>query len=857
MQSLRRDVLFALRSLARSPMFTAVAVLSLALGIGANTAIFSLIDQVLLRSLPVQDPASLVMVITLGPHMGSNSGRNTLSYPMYKDYREKNKVFSGMLCSRTGSVSVSYDGPGEITEAETVSGNYFQVLGLAPAAGRLFNMGDETAPGANPVVVLNHAYWQSRFHGDQGIVGKTIRINSYPMTVVGVAGPGYDGLVLGFRTKLFVPVTMKKQLTPAWDDLENRRSRWLQVYARLKPGVSSRQAEAFIRTLHRQIINEEVKDAWFSRVHEFARKSFLTSYAAVIPGGQGFSTMRRVLEVPLKVLMALVGIVLLIACANVSNLMVARAAGRQKELAVRLALGAGRWRIVRQLFVESLILAFTGGALGLAVSYWSMRGMLLLAPTEQVRMSLSAAPDLRALAFALGVSLLAAVLFGLLPALHISSTALASTMKEQAGSIAGGHGFRTRQVLVAAQVMLSLVLVAGSALFVRSLQNLRKVDPGFRLTNLLQLTIDPMLTGYSKERAREFYRQVQQRLESLPGVEGAALARVGVLAGDSWDSTITVEGYDAKENENMNPHFNAVSPRYFKTLGITMKAGREFDDRDHLQSPKAVVVNETFAKRYFPGRSPLGYKIAYGRGPQVKPNMEIVGVVADSRYSNMRDEPTRQVFVCHPQFELTTGMLVYVRTSQASERMFNTVRNEVRGMDPGIPIYNLLTMEDQLDRSLSVERLVAFLSTAYGALAAALAVLGLYGVTAYGVARPVARDRDSHGARRGSRLGGAHGAARGAAAGRHRHPGGAARGVVVDETGARAALRHRAARPAYFGSRRAGVAGGRHRRGRRPRHQSEPPRPRRRTAVRVDVSEAPLLARSPVRRNPRCRSCRS
>ena len=445
------------------------------------------------------------MVITRGPHLGNNSGMNTLSYPMYKDYREKNKVFSGMLCSRTGSVNVSYDGPGEITEAETVSGNYFQVLGLNPAAGRLFTMADETAPGANPVVVLNHAYWQSRYRGDPGIVGKTIRVNSFPMTVVGVAGPGYNGLVLGFRSKLFVPVTMKKQLSPAWDELENRRSRWLQVYGRLKPGVSAQQAEAMIRTLHRQIINEEVKDAWFNRVHEFARQSFLTSYAAVIPGGQGFSNMRRHLEVPLKLLMALAGIVLLIACANVSNLMVARAAGRQKELAVRLALGAGRWRIVRQLFVESLILASAGGALGLAVSYWSIRLLLPLAPTEQVRSALSADPDPRALAFAMGVSLLAAVLFGLLPALQISKTALASAMKEQAGSIAGGHGFRTRQVLVAAQVMLSLVLVAGSGLFVRSLQNLRKVDPGFRLTNLIRFTIDPLLAGYSKERTREFY----------------------------------------------------------------------------------------------------------------------------------------------------------------------------------------------------------------------------------------------------------------------------------------------------------------------------------------------------------------
>ncbi len=735
MRSALRDVRFAIRSLGRSPVFTAVAVLSLALGAGANTAIFTLIDQVLLRSLPVRDPERLVMVFTKGPHMGSNAGVNVLSYPMYKDYGEKNTVFTGMLCSRVATVNVSYDGPGELADSEAVSGNYFDVLGLAPAAGRLFNMGDETAPGANPVVVLNHGYWRSRFRGDPGIVGRTIRVNSFPMTVVGVAGPGYNGLSLGNRTSLFIPVTMKKQITPVWDDLEDRRSRWLQVFGRLKPGVSMQQAEAMIRTLHKQIIQEEAKDVWFNRVTEFARRQFLTSYAAVMPGEQGFSMTREALEVPLKVLMALAGIVLLIACANVSNLMVARAAGRRKELAVRLALGAGRWRIVRQLFVESLLLAAAGGALGLVVAHWSTRAMLLLAPTDEARMALSTSLDLRALAFAGGVSLLAAVLFGLLPALQISRTAVAAAMKEHAGAIAGGHGFRTRQALVAAQVALCLILVAGSALFVRSLRNLRMVDPGIRLTNLVRFTVDPLLAAYDKDRTREFYSRLQQRLEALPGVEGAALARVGVLGGDRWSSTITIEGYNAGDNEDMNPHFNSVSPRYFKTLGMPLKAGRDFDGRDHNKAPRAVVVNETFARRYFPGRSPLGYKIAYGRGPNVKPDMEIVGVVGDARYHNMRDEPERQVFVCHAQDVFASGMVVYVRTSLPSEQMFNTLRREVAAMDPGLPMYEFRTMEDQLDQSLSVERLVAFLSTAYGALAGALALLGLYGVTAYGVAR--------------------------------------------------------------------------------------------------------------------------
>ncbi len=735
MHSLSRDFLFGLRALGRSPLFTLVAVLSLALGIGANTAIFTLTDQVLLRSLPVEAPERLVMISTAGSHVGSNRGMNVISYPMYKDYREKNEVFSGVLCSRTTSVAMSAGGPAEITTAEMVSGNYFQVLGIRSAAGRVFTPADETNPGANPVVVLAYEYWQSRFRGDPGVVGQTIRINSFPMTVVGVAAPGYHGLMLGDRPKLFVPVTMKRYMTPSWDDLENRRSRWVRVFARLKPGVDIRQAEAAIRPLYKQIINEEAKDPWFNRVIPFHREEFLRSYAVVTPGGQGFSFMRRMMEMPLKVLMGLVGIVLLIACANVSNLMVARAAGRRKEIAVRLAVGAGRWRIVRQLLVESTLVALAGGALGLLVSYWSMRGILLLAPGDEARAAFSAVPDGRALLFTLGVALAAAVLFGLFPALQASRADLAATMKDQGSAIAGGHGSRTRKVLVAAQVTLSLILLVGGALFVQSLRNLRLVDPGFRATNLIRMTVDPQLSGYDDERTRAFYQQVRQRLGALPGVTSAALARVGVVSNNDWDSTITVEGYQAGDGENMNPNFNSVSPGYLKTMGMVLKAGREFDDRDRIEAPRAVMVNETFANRYFPGRSPLGRRLGFGHGPGVELNLTIVGVMADAHYRDLREEIPRQVFVCSEQDKRQTGMHVYVRTSLDSERMFETIRREMAGLDPNVPIRDMVTMEDQLDRSLTLERMVAFLSSAYALLAGLLAVIGLYGVTAYGVAR--------------------------------------------------------------------------------------------------------------------------
>lgn len=735
MPSIIGDARYGLRSLSKSPVFTAVAVLSLALGIGANTAIFSLIDQVLLRLLPVKDPESLVMIATRGAHWGNNRGANMLSYPMYKDYRDKNEVFTGVLCRSGVTVNMSYDGPAERVEGELVSGNYFQVLGMDAALGRTFSKDDEANPGANAVVVLNHDYWRTRFGGDPGVLGKTIRVNNHPMTVVGVAAPGFEGLTLGFRPRLHIPVTMKREVTPSWYHLENRRSRWVHVFARLKPGVKIQQAEASIRTLHKQIIHQEVQEAPFSRATEYVRQQFLRSYAVVLPGGQGYSNMRRTMEVPLQVLLALVGIVLLIACANVSNLLVARAAGRRKEIAVRLALGAGRFRVVRQLLVESLLLALAGGALGLGIAYWTNRALLLLAPTEQARMAISVAPDLRTLAFSLLVSFVAALLFGLLPALQVTGTDLASAMKEQAGSVAGGHGTRLRKSLVVVQVTLSLLLLIGSGLFIQSLHKLRMVNPGFRPTNLVRLKLDPTLSGYSQERTKEFYQQLHQRLLGLPGVESAGLALVPILEGNEWDSTVTVEGYRARDGESLNPHFNSVSPSYLRTLGIALRAGRDFDERERQGAPRTVIVNETFAKRYFQDRSPLGYHIAFGAGPQVKPDMEIIGVVADTKYENLRDEVPRQVFVAYPQMEFASEMTVYVRTALPSEKMFAAIRAEVRALDPSIPLFDMNTMENQLDRSLALERLVTFFSSAFGLLATLLAVMGLYGVTAYSVAR--------------------------------------------------------------------------------------------------------------------------
>ncbi len=735
MPSLLRDVRTGLRSLAKAPVLTGVAVLSLALGIGANTAIFTLFDQVLLRLLPVKDPRSLVMVATRGSHTGSNRGPNALSYPMYKDYREKNQVFEGVLCRYGATVNAGFGGKTERAEAELASGNYFEVLGVGPALGRVLQPEDERAPGGEPVVVLGHDYWRNRFVSDPEVLGKALLVNGHPMTIVGVAAAGFSGVSLGFQPDLYIPVTMKKQATPSWDDLEDRRSRWVQVFARLSPGVSREAAEASLGALYKQIIAAEVEESYFNDVTPYWKDQFLKSHAVVLPGGQGYSRMREELATPLRMLMILVGLVLLITCANVSNLLVAKATSRRKEVALRLALGARRHTIMKQLLVESLLLALAGGLLGLALAYGTTRGLILLAPTEQARVALSATPDARILGFTLLLSALAAVGFGLLPALEAARTDLISTMKQASGTSAAGHGARVRKTLVVVQVVVALILLLGSSLFVQSLRNLNEVDPGFRATNLVRFKIDPLLGGYDVPGTKQFYQRLLERLRSLPAVESAGLAIVAIMEGNEWDSTVGVEGYRTAEGEDMNPHFNSISPGYLETLGLAIRAGRDFDERDQMGVTKAVIVNETFARKYFPEGSPIGYHLGWGGGPNAKLDMEIVGVVQDAKYEDLRDEVPRQVFIAYPQAEWADEMTAYVRTSVSSKAMFARIREEVRELDPAMPMFDMNTMEDQLDRSLAVERLIALLSSAFGALATLLAFLGLYGVTAFGVTR--------------------------------------------------------------------------------------------------------------------------
>jgi predicted permease len=737
MGHLLNDIRYAFRTFRKSPVFVAVAVLSLALGIGANTAIFTLVDQVLLRLLPVKDPQQLVLLWERGSHYGSNNGPNKLSYPMYEDFRDKNEVFSGMFCRNDITFSVNYEGKTEVVTGETVSGTYFPVLGVGAALGRVFNASDDASQGGEPYAVLSYRYWVSRFARDPKVIGKKLVLNGYPFTVVGVSQAGFDGTDPTRSPQIRVPVMMKLQVDQlGFYDLKNRRNRWVNTYGRLKPGVTAEKAKASLQPLLHQMLNMEVQDKAFSHAAPETKQAFLRMWLDLIPASKGRSYLRDQFSNSLLVLMAIVGLVLLIACANVANLLIARATARQKEIAVRLALGASRGQIISQLLVESLMLSLAGGAAGLLLAVWIDDTLVSFLPSVSNTLTISATPDWRILGFTLGISLLTGVIFGLIPALQATRPNLAPTLKDEVGAITSTASIGLRKALVVAQVTLSLLLLIGAGLFIRSLKNLKTLDPGFKTHNLLTFSIDPPLNGYKPERSREILRQIYESLNALPGVEAASMAIMPVMEGDEWDSSTTVDSFQAKPNEGLDPHMNFVSPGYFKTMNVPILQGREFLPSDQGKTaPKVGMINERFAKKYFPGGLAVGHRVGMGSDPGTKLDIEIVGVFSDMKYEGMREEIPIELVRPYEQLEFTLGVWVYIRTARDPEQMFSAARRSVQQIDPTLPVVDMKTLEKQVDNSLVTERLVATLSSAFGVLATMLASIGLYGVMAYTVAR--------------------------------------------------------------------------------------------------------------------------
>jgi putative ABC transport system permease protein len=736
MTSILADLRLAVRGLRRSPLFALVAILSLALGIGANTAIFTLIDQMLLRKLPVAEPERLVMLYQQGSHNGSNMGIRMHSYPLYQDLQQKAEPLQEVLCRRLVPASVSVDNQTERVDAEMVSGNFFTMLGVKPALGRVFSSEeDDRIYQGHPVVVLGYDYWVNRFARDPGVVGKTIRVNNYPMTIVGVSARGFAGLDPAQAAQIRVPILMKPVMVPDWEwvHFDDRRTRWVQVFGRLKPGYTLASAAAPLQGLFMQVRTYEMTLPAAKDWSQYSRDRFMQGKLLVEAAAMGYSGLRNDFSTALMVLMCMVGLVLLIACANVANLLIARAFARQREIAVRLSLGASRGRLVQQLLVESLALSFAGAVMGVFLSVVLTRSLLSLVPSGSSPILISARPDLRILAFTLILTSLTGVIFGLVPALRASRVDLWETLKVTVGSITGGSGsLFLRKGLVTAQVALSFLLLFGAGLFVRSLQNLQKTDTGVALDNLVAFQLSPALSDYDTPRAMALYQQLQERLRSSPGVKSAAFAAVPILSGDEWDSSTSVEGHRPADGEDMQAFMNALSPGYFETMQIPILEGRDFKIGDAKDNSKVAIVNRRFAEHFFKGGSAVGKHLGRGVGPKTTMDVEIIGVVADSLYEGPREGVRRQVFV--PNWGKNSAVF-YVRTRNASASAYGLIRNEVKQLDSAMPVYGLKTLESQLDETLLTDRLIALLSAGFGVLATLLASIGLYGVMAFAVAR--------------------------------------------------------------------------------------------------------------------------
>jgi predicted permease len=633
---------------------------------------------------------------------------------------------------------LSFNGHTERVNAELVSGNYFQALGVRSAIGRVFSPEqDDRTYKAHPTVVLSYAYWTTRFSADPSAIGQKIIVDDYPMTIVGVSAAGFNGLDPATSPQIRVPIQMKPLMTPGWDDIGDRRSQWIQTFARMKPGYTLQSAQASLQPLFTQILREESDRPEMKDASEFNRKQFLARKVILESAAGGYSQLRRDYSTALIALMCMVGLVLIIACFNVANLLIARGVARQREVAVRLAIGASRAQLLGQLMVESLLLAAAGAAIGLFLAEGMVRALLSFLPSGDSPLMLTAQPDTRILAFNVAVALIAGLLFGLAPALQSMRLDLWTTLKDTAAAAGGTGGSATlRKALVTAQVAFSFLLLIGAGLFVKTLINLKSANTGFRgIDNLITFQVDPALNGYTVTRLQAFYTRALEQIRALPGVQSVTYATVPLLGGGEWDSTMGVEGHVAKDGEDMQAFMNSVSPGYWKTMGIPLLEGRDFDSRDAGKKTTVAIVNRKFAEHFFGANTPIGRHIGFGDGPKSKREIEIVGVVENTLYEGPRDGIHRQVFIPFMQMNYPASTSFYVRTTMDSNAMFAQLRRTVAGLDAAMPIYQMRTLENQLDETLGTERLIATLSAVFGALATLLAALGLYGVMAFAVAR--------------------------------------------------------------------------------------------------------------------------
>jgi putative ABC transport system permease protein len=735
------NIKFALRTLFKTPFVTIVAIVSLALGIGANAAIFSLFNQLLLEPLDVPEPARLVNLAAPGPKPGSNScGQagscdEVFSYPMFRDLERVQTPFTGIAAHVAFGANLAARDQTENAEGLLVSGSYFPVLRVQPAIGRLLGPDDDKAPGESHVVVLSHTYWMRRFGGDPSVLNQPLTVNGQVMTIVGVAPRGFDGTTLGLKPLVYAPITMRGFSQPA-KVFDNRRSYWAYLFARRKPGVSIEQARAALATPYHQIVND-VEAPLQKGMSEQTLARFKAKPLLVDDGSRGQSAVHREARAPLMLLFGVTALVLVIACANIANLLLARGAARASEMAVRLSIGAGRRQLVRQLLGESCLLALIGGIGGVFVAQWTLDLMATLLPaeaTDTLRLEIDPAAALFAGALAIGTGLL----FGLFPALHSTRPDLVSALKGQSGQASGARSAsRFRTTLATAQIALSMALLVAAGLFTKSLANVSRVNLGLHAENVIMFGVSPELNGYTPERSRQLFERMEDELAALPGVTGVTMATVPLVSGNNWGNNVAVEGFDAGPDTDTNSRYNEIAPAYFSTLGIPLLAGREFTRADAFGAPKVAIVNEAFAKKFNLGRNAVGKHMSNDRGAGSAPalNMEIVGLVKNAAYSSVKNEIPPQFFVPYRQDERLGFINVYVRTAGDSTPFMTSVPKAVARLDAHLPVERLRTLPQQVRENVFLDRFITVLSTAFASLATLLAAIGLYGVLAYTVAQ--------------------------------------------------------------------------------------------------------------------------
>jgi len=736
------DLRFSARSILRSPSLTTTAVLSLALGIGATTALYSLIDQIVLRALPVDHPERLVLIDWIGFQNAETLGTdNLMSYPICRDLQQQKEFFDGVFCRAATTINFSTGGEPRLTAAELVSGTYFSVLGVSPALGRLLTIDDDQAPGSSPVVVLSYDFWKNQFGSAQDIVGRKVLVNQYPMTVVGVAAPAFHGIDVGEIPSLWIPAVMSAKAIPGFETMLDRRTRWVQILGRLKQNVSLAKAQTGLQPWFKAMLDEDSRRTNISRASAEHRREFLASTLALTPAPQGHSVLRHDFSRPLWVLFVATLVLLALACLNVAGLFLARGSARHREISTRLALGASRGRIGRQLLTDSMLLAFAGGLLGVVIAPVAVWAFIAFLPHGTAANDLQAINiDSRLLLFAFFVSLVTGFLAGCAPALQAGRKSLDSSLRERGGTPSGG--VTLRRAIVTAQIAFTLILVIAAGLFVRTLSGLLVKGPGFDTSSLISFGVKPSLNGYAGADESALIRRITEGLRDSPSIQASSIALVQLLVGGAWNNSLTIQAGERYVTDR-EVQMNAVTPGFFATLGTRIVAGRDFNEHDSLDvaplnqslpvsktGQRVVIVNEAFVKRYFGGRNPLGARIAMGSQPDAKPDTEIVGVVENISYRNVREQWEQAYFPIGTEL---SGTNFYVRFRGTPESAFRSIRAILRNADPTLPISYFRTLDEQIDLSLNTERMLSALSSSFGILALLLSLVGLYGVMSFAV----------------------------------------------------------------------------------------------------------------------------